>query len=63
MTLPTQANHVVLAPGPVNWAVIEKGPVIQSGNQAIKSMLLLPSSWIEEPASKALADGSTVSCR
>jgi hypothetical protein len=62
MTLPTQSDHVILAPGPVNWAVIEKGPVIQTENQAIKSMLLLPSSWIEDPASKALADGNAISC-
>jgi hypothetical protein len=61
--LPTQTNHVVLAPGPVHWAVIEKGPVIESGKQAIKTVLLLPSSWIEDPASKVLADGNAVSCR
>ncbi len=63
MTLPTRANHLLLAPGPISWAVIEKGPVIQPGSQAIKSMLLLPSPWIEDPASKALADGNAVSCR
>ena len=62
MTLPTQANHLFLAPGPINWAVIEKGPVIQMGSQSIKSMLLLPSSWIEDTASKVLADGNAVSC-
>jgi hypothetical protein len=62
MTLPTQANHVFLVPGPINWAVIEKGPVIQTGDQAIKSMVLLPASWIEDPASKALSDGSVVAC-
>lgn len=62
MTLPTHASHVFLAPGPVDWAVIEKGPVIEEGNQAIKSMLLIPSSWIEDPASETLADGKTVPC-
>ena len=63
LTLPTQANHVYLAPGPLHWAVIEKGAVIQSGSQAIHSMLLLPSSWIENPAAQELTDGNAVSCR
>ena len=62
MTLPTQASHVFLAPGPISWAIIEKGPGIQEGNQAIKSMLLIPSSWIEDPTAKVLTDGNTVSC-
>lgn len=63
LTLPTTANHVFLAPGPKDWAVIEKGPVVDVGQQAIRSMLLIPSPWIEDPASKALADGQPVSCR
>lgn len=62
MTLPTHASHILLAPGQVDWAVIEKGPVIEEGKQAIKSMLLIPSSWIEDPTSEALADGKAVSC-
>ncbi|HSS79024.1 MAG TPA: hypothetical protein VLV54_20050 [Thermoanaerobaculia bacterium] len=63
LTLPTTANHVFLAPGSRDWAVIEKGAVKEGGKQAIRSMLLIPSSWIEDPASKALADGNTVTCR
>jgi hypothetical protein len=62
LTLPTTANHVFLAPGPKDWAVIEKGPVVEAGQQAIRSMLLIPTPWIEGP-SKVLADGNSVPCR
>jgi hypothetical protein len=61
--LPTTAAEVVLAPGPELWAVLEKQSVTGPGEQEIPSMLLIPSPWIEDAASKALRGGKIAVCQ
>ncbi|MFN2441126.1 MAG: hypothetical protein ABR517_00420 [Thermoanaerobaculia bacterium] len=57
MTLPTHASHLVVVPGPVDWAFIEKGPVGPGAEQHIGSMVLIPSTWIEDPTAGVLLTG------
>jgi hypothetical protein len=50
IVLPTRASHVVVVPGPVDWAIVEKGPVVANGmdtEQVIGSMVLVPAGRIE----------------
>lgn len=46
--LPTTAAHLVVAPGP-RWALLEKGRMDAQGRQELKTMVLLPANWIEDP--------------
>jgi len=46
-TLPTSAAHLLVIPGPKQWAVIEKDPVRSPGDQEVRSMLVLPAEWAE----------------
>jgi hypothetical protein len=62
MVLPTKANHLFLVPGPKHWALVEKGPVAGPGRQAIPSAVLVPSAWIEDPASQVLAGEEPPAC-
>ncbi len=57
MTLPTHASHLVAVPGPVDWAFIEKGPVGPGAEQHIGSMVLITSTWIEDPTAGVLLTG------
>jgi len=61
LDLPTSANHLYLAPGAQYWAVVEKGPVVVAGQQEITSILLIPSTWIEDPGVTTLT-GNDVVC-
>lgn len=47
--LPTTSNHIVVVPGSVDWAIVEKGPVMGTGRQEIRTVVLVPASWIEDP--------------
>jgi hypothetical protein len=47
VTLPTDAEHVVVAPGLTSWAIIEKGPVTAFGRQSIESLLVVEGTWLE----------------
>lgn len=40
--LPSSANHLLLIPGPKEWALIEKGPVVGFGHQATGKVKLIP---------------------
>ncbi|RMH25195.1 MAG: hypothetical protein D6692_11605, partial [Planctomycetota bacterium] len=55
VVLPTRSAHVVLAPGPRYWAVVEKGSVEADGGQTLDGLLLVPSSWIEKAPSPLVA--------
>ncbi|MDX1998922.1 MAG: hypothetical protein SF066_14490, partial [Thermoanaerobaculia bacterium] len=46
--LPTRATHLMVIPGPVNWAIVEKGRVEQFGVQAVESIKLVSSSYIRD---------------
>lgn len=48
ISLPTQANHLLVIPGKELWAVIEKGSVQAPGTQDVQGLLLIPSRWIED---------------
>lgn len=61
--LPTTAHEVVLAPGPEWWAILEKKSITAPGEQEIPSMLLVPSSWIEDAAVKALRGDKIAECQ
>jgi hypothetical protein len=50
ITLPTKANHLTVVSGEEHWAFLEKGPVEDFAVQRMDSLLLIPSSWIEDPA-------------
>ena len=55
MTLPTHAPHLVVVPGPREWAVIEKGHLVEAGNdfeQQVRRAIFIRSSLIEDPTSK-----------
>lgn len=45
--LPLNADHLSVAPGPREWAFIEKGPVNGFGEQWIQKMVLIPSRLFE----------------
>jgi hypothetical protein len=62
VTLPTQANHLDIAPGAELWAFVEKGPVTSPGVQRIDAVLLLPTRWIEDPGSRELNGPARVEC-
>ncbi len=47
VTLPAQANHLTVVPGPEKWAFIEKGPVRGYLDQEARSILWVPSAQIE----------------
>ncbi|MGH9382041.1 MAG: hypothetical protein ACRD2Z_15715 [Thermoanaerobaculia bacterium] len=47
--LPTSSNHIVVVPGSVDWAIVEKGPVVGPGQQAIRRAVMVPAAWIENP--------------
>jgi hypothetical protein len=53
LTLPTTANDLVLAPGPSDWAVLEKGPIRPDGDQPVTRLLLIPRSWIADSGTAA----------
>lgn len=44
--LPTAAPHLVAAPGPERWALLEKGPVLPLAEQTVRSLLLVPAEWV-----------------
>jgi len=50
MRLPTSTNHLSVVVGSASWYFIEKGPVLSSGSQEIKSMLEIKSSDISKHA-------------
>ncbi len=56
LTLPTQTEHLLLAPGSQQWALIEKGPVNEVAQHEIKSMVLVPTPWVEDPTNPALRE-------
>lgn len=60
--LPTTARHLTIAPGPRSWAIVEKGSVVAAGEQAIESMLLVPTSWIESTTSPLAAAATPPRC-
>jgi hypothetical protein len=41
--LPIRANHVTVIPGPKEWAILEKGPVVKYGVQETSRILYVPS--------------------
>ena len=47
LTLPTSAHDLVLAPGPSDWAILEKGSIRPDGDQPVTGLLLIPKAWIE----------------
>jgi hypothetical protein len=64
LALPTSANHLIVAPGARFWAILEKGPILRSGEQEIGELLLLPSRWIEDSSSQVLSDAQALpTCR
>ena len=48
ITLPTRANHLLVIPGKERWAFVERGSVQALGQQDVKGLLLIPTSWIEQ---------------
>jgi hypothetical protein len=48
--LPTDANHLAVAPGPRYWAFLEKGPVIAFGDQKLNRVLLIASDKLRQPS-------------
>lgn len=63
--LPTRASFLVVAPGPEQWAVLELGPYRDPmPQQDLDSLLLLPSSWVDDAASPLAAGhaGEAVRC-
>jgi len=59
VVLPTHTEHVSLIPGPRYWAILEKGRVKHSGDQPIRSMLWIATSWIEGSDSRLADTGLT----
>lgn len=51
--LPTQAKHLLVAPGTEEWAFIEKGPVWALGVQETQSILFVPTARVEALSSTA----------
>jgi hypothetical protein len=51
--LPTEASHIVVVPGPIDWAIVEKGRVGPSAEQDIGTVVLLSSTWVESPRSSS----------
>lgn len=47
--LPSLARRLALVPGEQQWILIEKGSVIAGGEERIKSIQLVPSSWLTNP--------------
>jgi hypothetical protein len=50
LPLPTKSPHLLIAPGPKYWAIIEKGVYRGVGDQNLGRTILFPSSWIEAGA-------------
>lgn len=48
VTLPSSASDLRLAPGPEDWAILEKGPVMGLGEQKVEGLLLIPASAIDK---------------
>jgi hypothetical protein len=63
ITLPTAANHLDVAPGPRQWALVEKGRVVHSGKQQIGSIVLLPTAWVEDASDRRWRRGEPLVCR
>ncbi|MCP4546102.1 MAG: hypothetical protein GY835_06525 [bacterium] len=60
--LPTRAEHLTLLPTPKKWFVFE-GSTVENGKQKIRTILQIPSRWIEEVETSPLAAGKQVAAR
>jgi hypothetical protein len=62
--LPTRAPFLIVAPGLVQWAILERGPYREPmPQQSLDSLLLLPSSWVEAAASPLASEHSAAAVR
>jgi hypothetical protein len=62
--LPTRAPFLIVAPGLVQWAILERGPYREPmPQQSLDSLLLLPSSWVEDAASPLASEHSAAAVR
>ncbi len=55
IALPTRAKHVLVIPGPREWAIVEKGGVVAVGGgfeQTVGAALFIRSSMIEDPTAR-----------
>jgi len=50
LTLPSQAHHLVVIPGPKYWALVEKGPVQESGREPIDRVSFLNANLFRDPS-------------
>lgn len=48
MVLPTRASHLMVVPGPRQWALVEKGPVKGFGNQSISTVTFIPAREVRD---------------
>jgi hypothetical protein len=55
-TVPTPASHLLVVPGPSEWAFIEKGPVKGWGDQSIDSIFFVPAQKLTKNLSGDLCD-------
>lgn len=53
--LPTHTEHLLLAPGSLFWALIEKGPVSNLAQYDIQTMVLVPAAWLEDSSQTQLS--------
>ncbi len=67
ISLPTGAPHLSVIPGMEYWALIEKGEVQPFGDigrpyMETKSIVLIPTEWIERPARSPALESLTPAC-
>lgn len=63
--LPTHASHLTVVPSPNTWYFFEKSSLDNRGRQSIKSLLEIPTSWINSPKQSPIGESSKeiASCR
>jgi hypothetical protein len=52
--LPTSSEHVTISASGERWFVVERGPVVEWGQQEIYSILEIPSAWIDSSSRLSL---------
>lgn len=64
LRLPTLSPELTLVPGPKSWVLIERGAVTGVQQQQTRSMVWIPTAWIEDAEPSPLTSGAKpVECR
>lgn len=62
LELPSRAPNLLVAPGPRDWALLEKSRASADDRVVLESIVLVPAPWLEQPNSPLRHGGPPVPC-